>query len=90
LPAMPGKRGAGRGSGSPGSAGRGSPGPGDVLVAPALEAGANPAVPDKTDKYTDAIPREAVVAVNEVHMIKVNEALAAVEEALPGGAGKES
>jgi hypothetical protein len=83
------KRGAG-GRGSNGSAGRSSAGHGPAEVVPALEQGADPAVKARTDKYIDSNPRDTVVAVNEAHVLSVNNALDTIQEAFPGGAGKES
>eukprot|EP00972_Heterocapsa_arctica_P025893 3811203-Heterocapsa_arctica.AAC.1 len=86
--AMPPKRGGGRGSGSAGRAG-----PGLIQEAPAAPAlGQGEALPlvAPTHKYTDANPREVAVAVNEAHMLQVNEAMDIIREKLPGGAGKES
>jgi hypothetical protein len=96
---MPPKRGSGRGSGrgSSGSAGRSSAGRGlahdeESVVVPALGPHADPADVAPTGKYDDTNPngKEAVVAVNEAHMLLVNEAVDIIQEALPGGAGKES
>ena len=86
LRTMPPKGRGGRSSGS--GAGRSSAGPGLVggEVVPA-HGQAAPAV--ATDKYTDANP-DVVVAVNEAHMLQVNDAMDIVRDALPGGTGKES
>jgi hypothetical protein len=76
------------------SGGGSSAGPGGAsrvpaeLVPAALDDA--PAVVGTTDKYSDANPNEAVVAVNEAHMMQVNNAVDIVREAMPGGAGKDS